>query len=99
MFKRINVKRNIKLSYITVFAAVYDNEKNMTDFIMKRLEPSDADTVETVEFTDEYHSGGLAIPENGNAYVFVWNGAFVDNSMNMKPLSKKYNLTQMSAAS
>lgn len=87
VLKQIKLRRNVQLSYITVFAASYDNNGALSDLVTKRLEPSAANTAETVEFTDDNHINGLTIPQNGSVKIFVWNGAFVDGSMNMKPLS------------
>lgn len=59
---------------------------------MKRLEPSAENTSETVELKNAKHTDGLIIPQNGSASVFVWNGAFADGSMSMKPLSENYKI-------
>ena len=88
----VKIKRNVQLSYITVFAAVYTKDGVLSDIMMKRLEPSAAGACETVELTDEERENGLSIPDGGKAAVFVWNGAFVDGSMDMKPLSEKYEI-------
>lgn len=92
VLKQIKLKRNVQLSYITVFAAAYDEYGALSDLITKRLEPSAANTTEMVDFKDENHTEGVTIPQNGTAKIFVWNGAFVDGSMNMKPLSKVYEI-------
>lgn len=88
VLKQVKVKRNAQLSYITVFAAAYSDTGVLSDLITKRLEPSATNTSETVEFTDDNHINGLTIPKDGSVKIFVWNGAFVDGSMKLKPLSK-----------
>ncbi len=92
VLKQIKLKRNVQLSYITVFVAAYDEHGVLSDIITKRLEPSAANTTEIVDFKDENHTEGVTIPQVGIAKVFVWNGAFVDGSMNMKPLSKAISI-------
>lgn len=88
VLSKITVKRNVTLSYITVFAISYDKYGVLSDIVMKRLEPSGAGTSEEVLFTDDTHPLGMNIPQGGYAKVFVWNGAFIDGSMTMKPLSE-----------
>lgn len=88
VLKQINIKRNTQLSYITVFAAAYDEYGALSTFVSQRLEPSAANTSETVQLTDDNNKDGVTIPQNGFVKVFVWNGAFVDGSMKMVPLSE-----------
>lgn len=96
ILESVKVKRNVTLSYITVFAAVYDKEGMLKDIVQKRLEPAGADTSETVDFTNESYS--IQIPNNGEIRVFVWNGAFADGSMNMEPLSEALVINEINVS-
>lgn len=79
----VKIKRNVELSYITVFAAAY-KDGALTSIASKRLEPSSAASSETVDFSQD----SIVCPEDGEVRVFVWDGAFIDNTMTMRPLSE-----------
>lgn len=91
--KSVKLKRNTQLSYITVMGVSYTDDGRMYDTVTKRLEPSAAGTAEIVELTNDGHSDGLKLSDNGNASVYVWNGAFVDGSISMKPIAAAYKVS------
>lgn len=79
----VKVKRNIALSYITIFVEIYEKSKDLPETVQKRLEPSAAGTAETVFFEP-----GISIPKEGKLRLFVCNGAEIDGTLVHRPISE-----------
>lgn len=85
--KSYRTVRHSDLSYITGFAATYNEDGTLCSVRQNRLEPMSAKMIEDVMLVTDDTPNGLEIPAGGSYKAFVWGGAYSDGTMRMEPYS------------